>query len=409
MDKLIRKLKILAEGAKYDVSCSSSGVERRNKGKLGNSRSFGICHTWSSDGRCISLLKILMSNNCIYDCTYCINGISNDVERASFSPEEIGKITYEFYRRNYIEGLFLSSAVEKNPDYTTEKLCKALEILRFKYGFSGYIHVKGIPKASKDLMIKLGFLADRLSINIELPSQKSLKILAPQKNTKTLLLPMKNLNDRIMENKEERNKYKVSKKFLPAGQTTQMIVGASQDSDYQLLKTSQNLYDKFQLKRVFYSAYIPVVENSLLPAVNTKPPLKREHRLYQADWLLRFYKFRADELLSEGNRNFDLEFDPKINWALNNIHLFPKEVNRVSYDELLRIPGIGPKSAQRIVKERKFFKIKYENLKKIGVVLKRAKYFLTCDGRYHGGIDIKPEIIRYKLSESDLDRQVSFF
>jgi len=409
MDKLIRKLKILAEGAKYDVSCSSSGVERRNKGKLGNSRSFGICHTWSSDGRCISLLKILMSNNCIYDCTYCINGISNDVERASFSPEEIGKITYEFYRRNYIEGLFLSSAVEKNPDYTTEKLCKALEILRFKYGFSGYIHVKGIPKASKDLMIKLGFLADRLSINIELPSQKSLKILAPQKNTKTLLLPMKNLNDRIMENKEEKNKYKVSKKFLPAGQTTQMIVGASQDSDYQLLKTSQNLYDKFQLKRVFYSAYIPVVENSLLPAVNTKPPLKREHRLYQADWLLRFYKFRADELLSEGNRNFDLEFDPKINWALNNIHLFPKEVNRVSYDELLRIPGIGPKSAQRIVKERKFFKIKYENLKKIGVVLKRAKYFLTCDGRYHGGIDIKPEIIRYKLSESDLDRQVSFF
>ncbi|MFO7888062.1 MAG: putative DNA modification/repair radical SAM protein [Eubacteriales bacterium] len=409
MDKLISKLKILAEGAKYDVSCSSSGVERRNKGKLGNSRSFGICHTWSSDGRCISLLKVLMSNNCIYDCTYCINRVSNDIERASFSPEEIGKITYEFYRRNYIEGLFLSSAVEKNPDYTTENMCRALEILRFKYGFSGYIHVKGIPKASKDLMIKLGFLADRLSINIELPSQKSLKILAPQKNTKTLLIPMKNLNDRIMENKEERNKYKVSKKFLPAGQTTQMIVGASQDSDYQLLKTSQNLYDKFQLKRVFYSAYIPVVENSLLPAVNTKPPLKREHRLYQADWLLRFYKFRADELLSEGNRNFDLEFDPKINWALNNIHLFPKEVNRASYNELLRIPGIGPKSAQRILKERKFFKIKYENLKKIGVVLKRAKYFLTCDGKYHGGIDIKPEIIRYKLSESDLDRQVSFF
>ncbi len=409
MDKLISKLKILAEGAKYDVSCSSSGVERKNKGKLGNSRSFGICHTWSSDGRCISLLKVLMSNNCIYDCTYCINRVSNDIERASFSPEEIAKITYEFYRRNYIEGLFLSSAVDKNPDYTTENICKALEILRFKYGFSGYIHVKGIPNTSKDLMTKIGFLADRLSINIELPSQKSLKLLAPQKNTKTLLLPMKNLNNQIMENNEERNKYKASKKFLPAGQTTQMIVGASQDSDYQLLKTSQNLYDRFQLKRVFYSAYIPVIENSLLPAVNTKPPLKREHRLYQADWLLRFYNFRADELLSEVNSNFDLEFDPKINWALNNIHLFPKEINKSSYDELLRIPGIGPKSAQRIIKERKFFKLNYDNLKKMRVVLKRAKYFLTCDGRYHGGIDIKPDIIKYKLGEIENNRQLSFF
>jgi len=409
MDKLISKLKILAEGAKYDVSCSSSGVERRNKGKLGNSRSFGICHTWSIDGRCISLLKVLMSNNCIYDCTYCINRVSNDIERASFSPEEIAKITYEFYRRNYIEGLFLSSAVDKNPDHTTEKICKALEILRSKYEFSGYIHVKGIPNTSKDLITKLGFLADRLSINIELPSQKSLKQLAPQKNTKTLLLPMKNLNNQIMENKEERHKYKASKKFLPAGQTTQMIVGASQDSDYQILRTSQNLYDRFQLKRVFYSAYIPVIENSLLPAVNTKPPLKREHRLYQADWLLRFYKFRADELLSESNRNFDLEFDPKINWALNNIHLFPKEINKSSYDELLRIPGIGPKSAQRIIKERKFFKLNYDNLKKMGVVLKRAKYFLTCDGRYHGGIDIKPDIIKYKLGEIENKRQLSFF
>ncbi|MDW7668279.1 MAG: putative DNA modification/repair radical SAM protein [Bacillota bacterium] len=409
MDKLISKLKILAEGAKYDVSCSSSGVERRNKGKLGNSRSFGICHTWSIDGRCISLLKVLMSNNCIYDCSYCINKVSSDIERASFSPEEMAKITYEFYRRNYIEGLFLSSAVEKNPDYTSEKMCKTLEILRNKYGFSGYIHVKGIPNASKDLMTKLGFLADRISINIELPSQESLKILAPQKNTRTILLPMKNLNNQIMENKDDKSKYKASKKFLPAGQTTQMIVGASQDSDYQLLKTSQILYDKFQLKRVYYSAYIPVVENSLLPAVNTKPPLKREHRLYQADWLLRFYKFRADELLTEVDRNFDLEFDPKINWALNNIHLFPKEVNKVSYDELLRIPGIGPKSAQRIVKERRFLKVNYENLKKMGVVLKRAKYFLTCDGKYHGGIDIKPDIIKYKLGEMENDRQLSFF
>ncbi len=403
------KLKILAEGAKYDVSCSSSGVERKNKGVIGNSRSFGICHTWSSDGRCISLLKVLMSNNCIYDCTYCINRVSNDVERTSFTPEEIAKITFEFYRRNYIEGLFLSSAVEKNPDYTTENICKALEILRFKYKFSGYIHVKGIPNASKELITRLGFLADRLSINIELPSEKSLKILAPQKNTKNLLLPMKNLNNQIIENKEERKKYRAAEKFLPAGQTTQMIVGASQDTDYQLLKTSQILYDKFQLKRVFYSAYIPVVENSLLPSVNTKPPLKREHRLYQADWLLRFYKFRADELLSEANRNFDLEFDPKINWALNNIHLFPKEVNKASYNELLRIPGIGPKSAGRIVKERKFFRVNYENLKKMGVVLKRAKYFITCDGRYHGGIEIKPEIIKYKLGEIENDRQLSFF
>jgi len=409
MDKLMSKLKILAEGAKYDVSCSSSGVERKNKGVIGNSRSFGICHTWSSDGRCISLLKVLMSNNCIYDCTYCINRVSNDVERTSFTPEEIAKITFEFYRRNYIEGLFLSSAVEKNPDYTTENICKALEILRFKYKFSGYIHVKGIPNASKELITRLGFLADRLSINIELPSEKSLKILAPQKNTKNLLLPMKNLNNQIIENKEERKKYRAAEKFLPAGQTTQMIVGASQDTDYQLLKTSQILYDKFQLKRVFYSAYIPVVENSLLPSVNTKPPLKREHRLYQADWLLRFYKFRADELLSEANRNFDLEFDPKINWALNNIHLFPKEVNKASYNELLRIPGIGPKSAGRIVKERKFFRVNYENLKKMGVVLKRAKYFITCDGRYHGGIEIKPAIIKYKLGEIENDRQLSFF
>ena len=409
MDNLISKLKILAEGAKYDVSCSSSGVERKNKGKIGSSRSFGICHTWSSDGRCISLLKVLMSNNCIYDCTYCINRVSNDIKRASFSPEEIAKLTFEFYRRNYIEGLFLSSAVEKNPAYTSENICKALEILRFKYEFSGYIHVKGIPNTSKDLMNKLGFLADRLSINIELPSEKSLKLLAPQKKTKTLLLPMRDLNNKIMENKDERSRYKKAKKFLPAGQTTQMIVGASQDSDYQLLKTSQILYDKFSLKRVFYSAYIPVVENSLLPAVNTKPPLKREHRLYQADWLLRFYKFRADELLSEKNRNFDLEFDPKINWAFNNIGQFPKEINKVSYDELLRIPGIGPKSAGRIVKERKFFPLNYDNLKRIGVVLKRAKYFITCSGKYYGGIDISPELIKYKLGEMENSRQISFF
>jgi putative DNA modification/repair radical SAM protein len=411
MEKMIKKLKVLADAAKYDVSCASSGVERSNnkvKG-LGNATAAGICHSWTSDGRCVSLLKILMSNDCVYDCAYCINRVSNDAKRESFTPEEIAKLTIEFYRRNYIEGLFLSSAVFKNPDYTMEQIYKAVELIRKKHGFNGYIHVKAIPNADMTIIRKTGFLVDRLSMNIELPTQSGLKLLAPQKSMKSLLAPMEDIGKCIIYNKEEKKKYKTSPNFVPGGQSTQMIVGATNDTDFSLLSASQKLYDSFNLKRVYYSAYIPVVDKPNLPSIYSAPPLKREHRLYQADWLMRFYYFRSDELLDRANQNFDLEFDPKICWAMRNIHEFPKEVNRISYEELLRIPGIGPVSAKRIIRQRKLAPVTYEGLKKIGVVLKRAKFFLLCSGKYHGGINIDPEQIKYKLGDMEKSRQISFW
>ncbi len=410
MEKILAKLEILAEAAKYDVSCSSSGVERNNNGKgIGSSSASGICHTWTADGRCVSLLKILMSNNCVYDCHYCCNRITNDFPRASFTPEEIATLTMEFYKRNYIEGLFLSSAIDKTPDHTMENLCRTLELLRNKYLFNGYIHVKAIPNADINLIRRAGFSADRLSLNIELPTQDSLKILAPQKNLKSLLLPISDLGNKIITNQNDRRIYKNAPKFIPAGQSTQMMVGASNDSDHVFLSASQRLYDQYNLKRVFYSAYIPVVDKPNLPSIATAPPLKREHRLYQADWLMRFYKFDAKELLSEKNQNLDLDFDPKISWAFNNMDQFPIEVNKVVYDRLLRIPGIGPVSAKRIIEQRRLSPVTYEGLKKMGVVLKRAKYFITCQGRYFGGIDLNPEIIKYKLGDMEESRQLSFW
>lgn len=411
MEKTIEKLKVLADAAKYDVSCASSGVNRSNKNKkgLGNASAAGICHTWTSDGRCVSLLKILMSNDCIYDCAYCINRVSNDVKRESFTPEEIARLTIEFYRRNYIEGLFLSSAVFKNPDNTMEQIYKAVELIRNKYGFNGYIHVKAIPNAEISIIRKTGFLVDRLSMNIELPTQSGLKLLAPQKSMKSLLEPMGDIGKRIIYNKEEKKKFKNSGDFVPGGQSTQMIVGATKDTDLSLLSASQKLYDNFNLKRVYYSAYIPVVDKPNLPSIYSAPPLQREHRLYQVDWLMRFYYFRSEELLDSANQNFDLEFDPKICWAMRNIHEFPKEVNRISYEELLRIPGIGPVSARRIIRQRRLAPVTYDGLKKIGVVLKRAKFFILCSGKYHGGINIDPDLIRYKLGDMEKSRQLSFW
>lgn len=367
--ELKEKLKILADSAKYDASCSSSGSNRVNKNRLGTTALSGICHSFSSDGRCISLLKILMTNCCIFDCKYCLNRKSNNIKRAIFEPEEICEITINFYRRNYIEGLFLSSGIIKNPDYTMELMIKTITLLRSKYHFGGYIHAKAIPGASEILLKKLGSLVDRLSANIELPTENGLKLLAPNKDAT-------NVSKIMSYVKENQNK-----KFVPAGQSTQMIIGATKESDLDIISKSSSMYDNYKLKRVFYSAYIPVNNDNLLPTLE-KPPLVRENRLYQADWLLRYYNFKVNDLLNETNPNFNILVDPKTDWALRNIHLFPKEINKCSYYDLLKIPGIGVKSAKRILKSRKNFTITFDDLKKLGVVLKRAKYFITCNGKY---------------------------
>ncbi len=406
---IISKLGILAESAKYDVSCASSGVDKKNNGKLGNSVAGGICHTWSSDGRCVSLLKTLLSNDCVYDCAYCVNRSSNDISRTSFTAEEIARLTIEFYRRNYIEGLFLSSAVEINPNYTMEKILRVLTILREREKFSGYIHVKAIPGADQLLIHKAGLLADRMSVNVELPSEASLKLLAPQKQPKKLFLPMAQIKQSIHRSKEEKRRFRNAPSFVPAGQSTQMIIGATNDSDRSILMTSEKLYKSFEMKRVYYSAYMPVNESKLLPAVQTAPPLLREHRLYQADFLLRFYKFTASEILTESESNFDLDFDPKMNWAFRHIGEFPKEINKVSYEELLRIPGIGTISASRIVRQRRLIQVKFEDLKKMGVVVKRAKYFITCAGKFYGYKDFDVSSIKEALNPAPLYTQLSLF
>ena len=458
------KLQILADAAKYDVACTSSGSSRRGKkGELGNAEACGICHSFAADGRCISLLKILMTNHCAYDCKYCINRASNDVRRATFTPQEICELTVEFYKRNYIEGLFLSSGVLKNPTYTMEKMCETLLLLRTRYHFNGYIHIKTIPGASDELLAAAGYLADRISVNLELPTETALRSLAPNKTMQNILNPMGKVQSTIashriaagksaymdrsrgnqflrngifsddskktfreklnMQNtdakpgnnpplkKEDpnlisRDKNKFTKhiltwenacqlapldmsdlrrSFAPAGQSTQMIIGATGESDYTLLQTTQQLYQGFDLKRVFYSAYIPLNEDPVLPEIGTPPPLLREHRLYQADWLLRFYGFQADELLTIEKPNFNELLDPKCDWALRHLELFPVEVETASYAELLRVPGVGPKSASRIVNARRYGRMDFTSLKKMGVVLKRAHYFITCGGKqmYH--------------------------
>ena len=379
---LLEKLTILADAAKYDAACTSSGVRRGYQdGKIGSTSDMGCCHSFSADGRCITLLKVLLSNDCCYNCKYCVNRCTNDTPRASFTPEELADLTIGFFRRNYIEGLFLSSAVLRSPDYTTELMIRALSILRNGYRFNGYIHAKAIPGTSPELIEQLGLLADRLSVNIELPSEAGLKALAPNKTKQGILRPMTQIRDRNIENRRELVQYRHAPKFAPAGQSTQLIIGATPDNDLHILNLTQSLYDRYRLKRVFYSAYVPVIENTLLPSLDTKPPLLREHRLYQADWLLRFYGFRAHELLDESAPDFDPLLDPKCCWAMRHPEYFPVEVNRADYEALLRVPGIGVVSARRILVARRAGLLRTEDLKKLGVVMKRAQYFLTCSGR----------------------------
>lgn len=383
---LEQRLEILADSAKYDVSCSSSGSNRAGKsGALGNTTSSGICHTWTADGRCISLLKILLTNACIYDCAYCLNRRSNDIPRAAMTPDEVVDLTMNFYRRNYIEGLFLSTGVIRSADYTMEQLIAVAQRLREVERFNGYIHLKLVPGADPLLIALAGRYADRVSVNIELPSRQSLALLAPDKPRESVINPMRQVSGLLVEAKEARAKSRKSPRFAPAGQSTQLIVGATPESDRDIITLTEGLYKKLELKRVYYSAYIPGSSDSRLPALPT-PPLLREHRLYQADWLLRFYGFAAHELLDEARPNLDIRFDPKSDWALRHLELFPVEVNRVDYEVLLRVPGIGVRSAQRIVQARRGTRLGEAELKKLGVVLKRAKYFLTAGGRYLGGI-----------------------
>lgn len=408
---LMEKLTILTDGAKYDAACTSSGVNRPGK-----TSPAGCCHSFSADGRCVTLLKVLMTNYCVYDCKYCVNRCSNECRRAAFTPEELAELTIEFYRRNYIEGLFLSSGVLRTPDYTMELMIKSLELLRYKYDFWGYIHAKTIPGASPDLVRRLGLVADRLSVNIELPSESSLRQLAPHKEKNAILAPMKQIREEGTESRRELTIYKSAPKFAPAGQATQMIIGASPETDFQIIRLASAMYDKYALKRVFYSAYIPVAENTLLPSLDTKPPLLREHRLYQADFLMRQYGFGVNEILSPETPNFNPYMDPKCNWAINNMHLFPMDVNEISLDELLRIPGIGPTSARRIVIARRNGRLGIDELKRIGVVLKRAQYFiLASDWPPNVRIDkavavkalIDPKVFAFGMEQLSLFDQMS--
>jgi putative DNA modification/repair radical SAM protein len=401
--EVLEKVKILASAAKYDASCASSGSTRKNDTKgLGNAASspVGICHSWAADGRCVSLLKILFSNYCINDCAYCVNRRSNDIPRSSFTINEIIDLTINFYRRNYIEGLFLSSGVFGSPDQTMEVLLQVIKKLRREQHFNGYIHLKIIPGASRELVREAGFYADRLSVNIELPSEHGLKLLAPEKKRDDILTPMSYIGAKIHANDDERKHIKSALNFVPAGQSTQMIVGASPESDYQILRLVEQLYHKVNLRRVYYSAYVPVNTNPLLPALNIIPPLKRENRLYQADWLIRFYKFRAEEIASLNHPLLDSELDPKTSWALRNLQQFPVEVNRADYETLLRIPGVGLKSAERLIAARRFGGLNFTDLPKLGVVLKRARYFITCQGNFLEKLD-NDNLIRQRLLMQD--------
>lgn len=396
---IMEKIKILSGAAKYDVSCSSSGSKRKNNpGGIGNAEAAGICHSWAEDGRCISLLKILYTNYCIYDCSYCLNRKSNDVPRAAFTVDEIVNLTVNFYRRNYIEGLFLSSGVIKSPDHTMEELYLIAKKLRVDHNFNGYIHLKIIPGASQELVRRAGLYADRISVNIELPSEESLVQLAPDKKKSDIIKPMSFITNGIEENKHEKRFIKSAPTFAPAGQSTQMIVGATKESDKHIITLAENMYKKFSMKRVYYSAYVPTTTDKRLPNLK-EPPLIRENRLYQADWLMRFYGFKADEILDEKNPFLEEELDPKTAWALRNMHFFPVDINRADYETLLRVPGIGVRSAQRIIIARRSKNLDFENLKKIGVVIKRAKYFVTSMGKYLERVPLNMEIIKSGLIE----------
>lgn len=418
---LEEKLAVLSDAAKYDVSCTSSGVDRKGKkGMLGNAVSAGLCHSFAADGRCISLLKILFTNQCIYDCRYCINRRSNDVVRTAFTPDEVCTLTMEFYRRNYIEGLFLSSGILHSPDYTMDLIYQALQKLRGQYRFNGYIHVKAIPGADPVIIEHVGLLADRMSVNLELPTAQGLKSLAPSKSRSRILAPMRQIQRGISTQRTEIIPYKRGQRFVPAGQSTQMIVGATPENDYQMIKVAEALYRNYDLKRVFYSAFVRVNDDSSLPALPGGPPLLREHRLYQADWLMRFYGFGADELLTEKQPHFNVLLDPKCDWALRHMEMFPVEINRADYGTILRVPGIGVKSAKRIIAARKGAVLDFTDLKKMGVVLKRAVYFITCRGRMMYSMKMDQSFITSQLvgeehkkvwdiGSSDCYRQISMF
>ena len=404
----IEKLKILADAAKYDVSCASSGSSRKNEGGLGNSAPAGICHSYTEDGRCVSLLKILLTNHCIFDCAYCINRSSNDIRRAAFTVQEVVDITINFYRRNYIEGLFLSSGIFKNADYTMERLVRIAKRLRQEHNFHGYIHLKAIPGASNELMHEAGLYADRLSVNIELPSEQSLKLLAPGKNYADVYQPMNYLAETISEYKSSPKKTKNSPKFAPAGQSTQLVIGASQEQDLTILKLANDFYKNQQLKRVYYSGYIPVSDDNRLPMLQ-EPPLRRENRLYQADWLMRFYKFRFDEIVSPDYPDLELNLDPKMAYALRNFHLYPIDINKADYEMLLRVPGLGLKSARLIVQARRHGRVNVDHLKKMKVVLKRARYFISNCGLESKYLNLQPEKVRSQLLLREGSRQLSLF
>ena len=405
-ERVLDKLKILAESAKYDVSCASSGTSRSHKkGQIGSAEGWGICHSFAEDGRCISLLKIMLTNNCIYDCAYCINRRSNDLPRATFSVSELVNLTIEFYRRNYIEGLFLSSGVVRNPDYTMERLVKVVKDLRQVYRFNGYIHLKSIPGASQELVNEAGLYADRMSVNIEIPNEQSLQLLAPEKDFQSVFTPMRYIQQGMLQNAEERKKYRHAPRFVPAGQSTQMIVGATSDSDKDILHLTSALYKRPSMKRVYYSGFVPVNRyDNRLPALK-QPPLVRENRLYQADWLLRFYNFKVDEIVDDSYPDLDLEIDPKLAWALRHPEAFPVDINRADYEMLLRVPGLGVKSAKMILTARRYSRLGTSHLKQIGVVLKKAQYFITCNELPTRTInEIKPENVRRILTQRKVTR-----
>lgn len=405
-ERVLDKLKILAESAKYDVSCASSGTSRSHKkGQIGSAEGWGICHSFAEDGRCISLLKIMLTNNCIYDCAYCINRRSNDLPRATFSVTELVNLTIEFYRRNYIEGLFLSSGVVRNPDYTMERLVKVVKDLRQVYRFNGYIHLKSIPGASQELVNEAGLYADRMSVNIEIPNEQSLQLLAPEKDFQSVFTPMRYIQQGMLQSAEERKKFRHAPRFVPAGQSTQMIVGATSDSDKDILHLTSALYKRPSMKRVYYSGFVPVNGyDKRLPALK-QPPLVRENRLYQADWLLRFYNFNVDEIVDDSYPDLDLEIDPKLAWALRHPEAFPVDINRADYEMLLRVPGLGVKSAKMILTARRYSRLGTSHLKQIGVVLKKAQYFITCNELPTRTInEIKPENVRRILTQRKVTR-----
>lgn len=418
MQSTFDKLKILANAAKYDVSCASSGVQRKNPGKgIGNTTSWGICHSFTEDGRCVSLLKIMLTNYCIYDCAYCINRRSNDIPRTAFTVKELVDLTIEFYRRNYIEGLFLSSGVIRDADHTMSMMVRVVKELRTVYHYYGYIHMKSIPGASQEIISEAGRYADRLSVNIEIASENNLKLLAPDKSFLSIFKPMNYITNGILQSKDERKKFRSAPRFSPSGQSTQLIIGATDDNDRHILSLASSLYGKQNLKRVYYSGFIPVnTYDKRLPAL-PEPPLRREHRLYQADWLMRFYQFRVDEIVNDTHPDLELEIDPKLSYALRNPTIFPVDINRADYETILRVPGIGVKSAQLIVSARRFGKVSYPMLKKMGVVLKRAKYFIAChELKAPTIIELKPENLRrLLLAENTLQNntfkpvQLSFF